>query len=102
MMKISIIGSSRVGGSVFALSLALLASGCSLFGGGSTAKDMVCPATFKAPDADKFVVFRPGGATVADVRYAVKVQTAESKCERGDKSIIVKTHVEFLLVSPDQ
>ena len=96
------VGVSRAGAGFLALSLALLASGCSLFGGGGEGKAMVCPATFAAPDADKFATFRPGGAgTIADVRYGVKVQSVTSKCERADKGILVKTHVEFVLVAPD-
>lgn len=79
---------------------AMLLSGCGLFGG-KEAK-LVCPASFVAPDTDKMAVFKPGGATLADVRYGVRITDVQSKCSRVDRGLAVDTKLSFRLVSNDK
>lgn len=86
-------------GAALVVAGALAVSGCGWFGGKET--KLVCPASFIAPDTDKVAVFKPGGTTLNDVRYGVQIADVQSKCERGDRGIIVDTKVAFRLVSSD-
>jgi hypothetical protein len=82
------------------LAAGLVLSGCGMFGGKET--KLVCPATFIAPDADKMAVFKPGGSTLSDVSYGVRITNLQSKCDRADKGIRVDTQISFRLVSNDK
>jgi hypothetical protein len=80
---------------------AVALSGCGwLFGGGGE-KKIVCPGTYIAPDTDKEAVFKPGGATLKDVRYGVQVTNVKSQCQRAERGVLVSTKVGFRLVAND-
>jgi hypothetical protein len=87
-------------GVAMTLAAGLLLSGCGMFGGKET--KLVCPATFIAPDTDKMAVFRPGGSTMSDVVYGVRISNLQSKCDRADKGIRVNTQIAFHIVSNDR
>jgi len=86
---------------VFAVALAL--SGCGWIGGGGNRQKMVCPGSFIAPDADKVAVTRPGATAtnMKDVLYAVRIDSIDSKCERADKGLSVRTSLQFTLAAND-
>lgn len=87
-------------GKALVLATTLGVAGCGMFGGHKEAK-LVCPASFVAPDADKIAVFKPGGASISDVRYGVLISSLSSSCSRADHGVLVDTKVEFRLVTQD-
>lgn len=78
---------------------ALLLAACGIMGSRET--KLVCPASFIAPDTDKLAEFRPGGSTLRDVEYGVQFASIDSKCERADHGMVVRTKVAFRIVGND-
>jgi hypothetical protein len=77
---------------------AFLAS-CSWVGSwfGSSEKKVACPDTFIAPNLDSLTLLRPGGgASPQDIRFGVKLFSANSTCT-GDKAG-VRTDTDLLFV----
>jgi len=91
---------TRYGAALLLTGAVAVLSGCGFFGGGGE-KKLVCPASFVAPDADKQAVFKPGGATLKDVRYGIEITGVKSACVRADKGLAVDTKVGFHLVATD-
>jgi hypothetical protein len=81
--------------------LALLAS-CSWFGGGSDTSKIACPTTFIAPDLDALTLLRPGGGTgPADIRFGVKLFSANSTCAGEKVGIRTDTKMSFVVARND-
>jgi hypothetical protein len=79
----------------------LLLSGCGMFGGKET--KLVCPLSTMAPDTNLLAVFRPGTEPrLENVLYGVEIASFDSKCERVDKGLMVKSKIVFKLASNDK
>jgi len=78
---------------------ALMLASCGIMG--SREAKLVCPASFIAPDTDKLAEFKPGGTTLRDVEYGVQIASINSKCERADHGLLLRTKVSFRIVAND-
>jgi len=81
---------------------AFVLSGCGMFGGGREQKRLVCPGSFVAPEIDKLAVFKPGTERrIENVLYGVQIAGINSRCERGEKGIVVSSRIEFRIIDND-
>jgi hypothetical protein len=93
---------TRVLARAAAASVIALLAGCSWFGGGDKKADSGCPTTFIAPDLDALTLMRPGGGTTpADIRFGVKLFSANSTCTGEKVGIRTDTSMSFVVARND-